>query len=72
MMLEYKKHYLRGWKASQGYRGGLNSPLERADSRGEHKAWYDGYHDHAGDYPKYHAMTCPGPSKCPEHEEYYL
>lgn len=44
---EYGAAYRRGRKASMNYRGGYTSPLERADSRGEPDAWYDGYHDHA-------------------------
>ena len=42
--------YRRGWLASVRYgasTGNGPSPLERADSRGEPDAWYDGYHDHA-------------------------
>lgn len=46
---EYGAAYRRGRTASKRYTGGGfgPSPLERADSRGEPDAWYDGYHDHA-------------------------
>lgn len=56
-------HYQRGWKA--GERGAYAatstvSPMERADSRGEPGAWYQGYHDYAADRPKFHSLECPG------------
>jgi hypothetical protein len=59
---ENRGHYRRGWKASE--RAALSmsegpSALERADSRGEHGAWYDGYMDDATGRPKYHSLTCP-------------
>jgi hypothetical protein len=50
---EYKGHYNRGWKASQGGGDGVTSPLERADMRGEPGPWYDGYMDYAADRPKW-------------------
>ena len=51
----YKNDYNRGWQASK--RAGSNT-LDRADSRGESQAWYDGYHDYAAGRPKWHALTC--------------
>jgi hypothetical protein len=56
---EYNGHYNRGWKASQG--GGANSALDRADSRREPDAWYDGYLDYAADRPKFHSRDCSAP-----------
>jgi hypothetical protein len=56
---EYTRHYNRGWRASQGGGGGVSSPLERADSRGEPKAWYDGYLDDAVGREKFHSRDCP-------------
>lgn len=56
----YRAAYERGWRASQRY--GLSTsyqvltPLERADMRGEFPAWYDGYHDHAADRPKWWSL----------------
>ncbi len=45
---EYRKAYRRGWNASSRYTGHeLVSPLEKADSRNESNAWYDGYMDNA-------------------------
>lgn len=47
---DYAKHYKRGRAASVRFgrsSGSGLSPLERADSRGEPNAWYDGYMDHA-------------------------
>lgn len=59
---ENRRHYRRGWDAS--VRAGWsenpdNDPLGRADSRGEHEAWYDGYMDDATGRPKYHSLECP-------------
>lgn len=50
---DYAKHYNRGWAA--GNRGG--DVLDKADSRGEPEAWYDGYHDAAGGRPKWTTKT---------------
>lgn len=46
---EYKKHYTRGWSTSK--RASMDS-LEKADSRGEPTAWYDGYMDYAVGRPR--------------------
>lgn len=56
-----RHHYRRGWASSAraAESDSYSSPLERADFKGEPRAWYEGYHDHAGDRPKYHALTCP-------------
>ena len=47
----YSKAYNRGWAASvrEGMREtpAATSPLERADDRGEHPGWYQGYLDQA-------------------------
>jgi hypothetical protein len=55
-------HYQRGWNAGQRAVNGVYdygpSPLEKADTRGEPKQWYDGYHDYTADRPKYHALEC--------------
>lgn len=60
---ENRKHYRRGWLASDRYGQSASpsdvSPLERADYRGEHPAWYDGYMDSATGRPRYHSLTCP-------------
>lgn len=48
----YKKAYLRGWKSSSRFEGGL----ERADARGEPDAWYDGYMDNAAGRPRWTLM----------------
>ena len=61
---ENRKHYDRGWKASGGLptqseMNGGPSRLERADDRGEHEAWYDGYMDYAVGRGKYHSLKCP-------------
>lgn len=55
------KSYRRGWKASQDYTGGnaYETPMDRADGRGEPDEWYDGYSDNSQDMPKYHYRDCP-------------
>lgn len=50
---EYNKHYARGWRSSEKTGGGGDA-LDRADSRGAHPAWYDGYYDHAAGRAKWH------------------
>lgn len=52
---EYRTAYNRGWKA------GLNTgsfTLDRADTRGEPDAWYDGYYDQAAGREKWHLPNC--------------
>ncbi len=49
---DYNKHYHRGWGASVR---GSDGTLDRADGRGEHEAWYDGYYDHATGRSKWHS-----------------
>lgn len=53
---QYKIDYQRGWTASCR---AANSTLDRADSRGEPRAWYDGYLDRAAGRPKWHTLHCP-------------
>lgn len=50
---EYTQNYQRGWNS--GMRG---SGLDRADARGEHNSWYDGYTDAAVGRPKFHSRDC--------------
>lgn len=60
-----KKDYRRGWDASVRAADSTSygpSALERADDRGEVKAWYEGYLDHATDRPKHHALECDAPT----------
>jgi hypothetical protein len=52
---EYRKAYLRGWRASARVADGA---LDRADRRGEPDAWYDGYHDEAAGREKWHLARC--------------
>jgi hypothetical protein len=58
---ENRGHYRRGWNSSERtfLSGSDSSPLERADSKGEPPAWYDGYMDSATGRPKWHSLTCP-------------
>lgn len=58
---ENRGHYRRGWNSSERsfLSGSDASPLERADSKGEPPAWYDGYMDSATGRPKWHSLTCP-------------
>jgi hypothetical protein len=61
----YRKHYNRGWRSSQGTADGA---LDRADSRNEPDAWYDGYLDYAAGRQKYHSQQCrAGGIECSEH-----
>ena len=60
---EYKKHYRRGYRASEGAAGAL----DRADFRGEPQAWYDGYMDLATGRKKWHNMYCVDHVACGEH-----
>lgn len=52
---EYVKHYSRGYSASRRAMDSMSdeSPLERADMRGEPDSWYDGYHDEAAGRDKF-------------------
>ena len=54
---EYARDYNNGWRASERYLLSdsyqVLTPLERADQRNVPNAWYDGYHDHAADRPKW-------------------
>lgn len=59
---EYRKAYARGWRASAA--GGDNGALERADSRGESTAWYDGYADMAAGRERLHLLFCTDHDKC--------
>jgi len=52
-----KDDYRRGWAASARASDGA---LDRADSRGEPDAWYDGYLDNAVGRPMYHTLACDG------------
>lgn len=48
---EYRKAYLRGWRASES--PNRDGKLEAADMRGEPSGWYDGWSDVAADDPKW-------------------
>lgn len=52
---EYRNHYSRGYSAA---RGRSDTALDRADSRGEPSAWYDGYADRANGQSKWHRRDC--------------
>ena len=54
-ILEYKRSYNRGWRASQGP---ADDPLGDADGRGEPDAWYEGYEDDAAGRQKWHSLHC--------------
>lgn len=53
--------YRRGWQASARDTGATawETPMDRADARGEPDEWYDGYSDHSQDNPRYHYRDCP-------------
>ena len=59
-----RKDYNRGWYSSLETGGGVDASgrtgLERADDRGECRAWYLGWSDHACDLPKWHSLGCTG------------
>ena len=52
----YNAAYRRGW-AAEAY--GSDGAMDRADSRNEPGAWYDGYTDSSAGNPKYHFRDCP-------------
>jgi hypothetical protein len=63
---EYNGHYRRGWASGNRGVGGL----DRADSRREPEAWYDGYYDAAAGREKFHLRDHQGfrqtGTACPE------
>lgn len=62
MTPQYRAAYNRGWKTSERASDGA---LDRADSRGEPDAWYDGYLDSATGREKWHIPNCPDHGNCP-------
>jgi hypothetical protein len=56
----YRQAYERGWRNSAG----PSASLDRADSRGEPDAWYDGYFDYAAGREKWHLPRCTTPAEC--------
>lgn len=50
-----RSDYRRGWNSASKM---IDGQLDDADSRGEMKAWYDGYYDQSCDRPMYHGLTC--------------